>query len=51
MPKKTPKVKDLSRTAGKKAKDVKGGLAPRAGATEDKTYCCRTACSHTHCTQ
>lgn len=45
--KKTPKVKSLPKSAGSKAKDVKGGLM--ATGTSDKTYCCRTACGHAHC--
>ncbi len=47
--KKSPKVKTLPKAAGSKAKDVKGGLMAAKG-TDDKTYCCRTACSHAHCT-
>jgi hypothetical protein len=51
MANKTPKVKDLPKTAGKKASDVKGGMLPSGDkGTQDKTYCCRTACSHKHCT-
>lgn len=44
---KTVKVKALRKSAGKKAKDVKGGMLP---GTDDKTDCCRTSCMHRHCT-
>ena len=43
------KVKNLPSDAGSKAKDVKGGLMANLK-TDDKSYCCRTACTHSHCT-
>lgn len=46
--KKSPKVKSLPKAAGSKAKDVKGGLMSRG--TSEKTDCCRTSCTHSHCT-
>ncbi len=44
------KVKNLPSDAGSKAKDVKGGML-RAAGTDDKTHCCRTSCTHSHCTR